>query len=344
MGERIAKCHQGQGLWRILSIGICALILLFLTVSPVYAVDPPDPDTLQVNSARVFKDLVEADDYLLVLYYTIDWTLPTDQPDDAANKTFTVRLMETDQSAVIGNGTIFPFFDSGYGEGCVSIYFAAADAPTWGDPYVIRLEASPSYWADPPLTTYALTASDYSPFTGQDDNEAALKAYLLDVGIDLEFAWNAPGEIVTQSLGSVLAASGEMYFEGAVPGLRTLCPSIFLTQITGPTATPNVWTEAGAEEWHDQWDDTFVEDANDSLDDLFGSASMVWNVVGFVIMLACMIYSYTKFQVARPGMLLGFLPIPILARLGLFSPAFMAVIVFGFIVYLGYTFFWKSAG
>ncbi|MDD5095167.1 MAG: hypothetical protein PHV74_12450 [Dehalococcoidia bacterium] len=290
------------------------------------------------------RDLVEEGDYLLVLHYTIDWDLAEDQPEDPANKTFLIRLMETDQSEVLGIASIYPFFDYGYGEGCAAMYFPADTAPEWNGAYVIRIETSPSYWATPSITTMTLTSNEYSPFEGQSENQTWLKAYIIDLGIELEFAWDAPGELITQSVGIVLAESGEMYFEGAITGLRTLCPSLFLTQVTVPGATPREWTQTKADEYKDQWDGTFVEDANDSLDDLFGSASMMWNLVGMGLMLGCMTVSSTRFQTARPGMLLGFVPIPILARLGLFSPAFMAVIVFMFVIYLGYNFFWKSAG
>lgn len=324
-----------------------ALILIvttaILSVLPTIALaDLAQPDTFTILSARAATDMLEDGDLLIAAHYEIAWDDEGDYPDDRCTQTFICRLMNTTETASLGTATLYSYYNRGYDQGIISLYFSAEDAPTYGEPYVIRLEGNPSYYADAPLMKRIVADSDYYDGTGAEDNDHWMGEWIVDVLLDIEHNWDAYEGLLVA--GNSLNSLGELYVNAAIPGLPAMAPSIYPLEVTAPEFTPGTWDHNKTTEYHDQWDGTIVEDAFDGLGELFGDYQIGTNFFCVGIMLAIMIASFSMFTNARPGLLIGFI-VPVLGvPLGLFMPALLAVITFVFVVYMANQLFLKRAG
>ncbi len=326
---------------------ICTLIAITITFGGqvAFAALTP-PDLLEIKGAWVYRHLIETDDFLVVLHYNIEWTDPLNIPDDPANKTFLVRLMSTDDNEELGVTTPYPFYSSGYYQGIAAIYLPAAEAPTWGQGYVLHLEGNPSKWATPPTIKYTLTSSDYCSFDTTQENHTQLGVQIIESAQDLEVAWDVPGELVyATDVGTVLTLTGETYYLGAVPGLRVMAPSVFALQTLDVDWDYQTHDPTQAEEYEHQYDDTPIGEAIDALGELFGGVSprLITGIFLIIVMLGVMVISSVKYQTSTPGLLAGATVLVLSVPLGIFSMALLAVITFLVILFIGFTFYFKNA-
>jgi len=304
--------------------------------------DLETPDTFTILSARAATNMLEDGDLLITAHYEISWTDSADYPDERCTKAFICRLMNTTETSPLGTANLYSYYNKGYDQGVVSLYFSAADAPTWGEPYVIRLEGNPSYYSDAPLVKRIVAESDYYDGSGAEDNEHWMGEWVIDVLLDIEHNWtNYEGLLVA---GNNLDALGELYINAAVPGAPAMIPCIYPLEVTAPEHTPTTWSHNKTAEYGDQWDGTIVEDAFDGLTSLFGDYRIGTNFLCIGIVIAIMIASFGMFANARPGLVLGFI-VPVLGvPLGLFMPALLAMVTFVFVVYMANQLFLKRAG
>jgi hypothetical protein len=314
---------------------ILALIAGSLLMAvPAYATDPPTPDNLQFESAMVFRHLIEDDDALFVFHFNIHYD--SEQPDEPANHLFTFRLLETDGESQLGAVIPYAYYNAGYDQGCAAFYFPAAEAPTWGSAYILRISGNPEYFSTPPLCSHTLVASEYSQVDTQEENQTLLGNYILDAAADLEINWDTTLLYVTD-LGMVLNSTGEGYFRGAIPGLAAMAPQIFPVQLLSPEYEDPGWTEEQGEAYAARFEDTWV---GESLSRVGEDLHMGWNVITgilvFGVILALGIFCQYKYGTIKPIMIGGIAVMLGGTVMGWIAPAIMAIVTIFFALWLGY--------
>lgn len=202
----------------VIVLGIIIVSLLWAT--PVFAIDPPDLVNT-INNVDAYRNLVETNDQLFIIEYTIDYTA---NPDENITEAFIARIMDgTDE---LGSQAPYAYYDDGYDRGIVAIYFEADDPnlPTWGSSYTVKLEGNPTLtWGG---AGRPITSSTSISWTSSSDQPAALAAKVLYLADQLELAWSVD-LIETSGFGSRLTDYGSSYFSSAIPHLITICPEIF---------------------------------------------------------------------------------------------------------------------
>jgi len=114
------------------------LVATFAVAIPVpVAAAPADPDSITLHTAKVFQNIFEADDILLVVSYDVDYAV---EPDESAADTFQLTIYDTDGTTEIQTRAL-----NYYQYNIHSIYFDAAAAASlvWETEYVIRVWAIP---------------------------------------------------------------------------------------------------------------------------------------------------------------------------------------------------------
>ena len=217
------------------------LMTLVITVPSALGLELPSSMEIPANYVKVFRNLVETGDMLYVFEYNIAFTSDNFSDNISASESFIFRLYDTDNVTVLATATpyAFPFFDTnGYSHGVSGFYFANADTkPAWGSAVKIELYGLPTYFTPAQSCNYTLTASNYTSSTTQEANQTALYNYILLETDRLTKFYDDTGVILqgTSDTGMVLSNYGENYFRGAIPGIQTLCPSLFYIQVYVPT-------------------------------------------------------------------------------------------------------------
>lgn len=219
---------------RIRSILIVFLLAacLILTAIPAYAADYQS-----ILNCKVFHNLLETDDQLYVFHIDVHYDV---LPTPPINKYFHFRLLDVGGIAELASATPYAYYNIGYDESCISFYFDADDAPTWGSAFVFKLSGNPEYHAAPiPEASYTLTAADYTVSTDQEENQDLLGDFTLQIAHSLQTDW---GATMTEysALGEVLTPTGATYMSGAIPNLKYLAPGIFSTQVQQPSPAPTM--------------------------------------------------------------------------------------------------------
>ena len=231
---------------QIKKIGIVLLVLVMafsFLPSNVYAAP-------SIISAYVCHNLIEEDDFLVLVYYNLS---DDPLPEVPADEYYHFRLMDTDGITQIGASTPYPYYSAGYGDGVAAFYFSADDAPIWEQCYTVRIEGNPEYFETPSVTTYVLTLADYSQLDTREENQTLLGQKVIDIAHDIEVSWSISMVTVTD-LGTVLSSTGEAYFRGAVPGIQYLAPSIFSIQTTNPDFDERDWGTDQADDYANRYE------------------------------------------------------------------------------------------
>lgn len=345
MGECITG-ERNKNRRRITAAAACCAILITLFTPTSARADIVDADTMSIASVRVFHNLVETGDFLIVFHYKLSWTDPNNQPDTPIDKNFIFRLTDTAETTIYGISVPYPYVYNGYGEGCASMYFSAEDAPTWANSYILRFEENIGQDPSPKIVRHTVSGDSYSPFTTTADNQKWLRDYIIDIALELEAAWGVPAGLI--SLSNYLTAAGETYFGNAIPGLRMLCPNIYSIQYHNPDVSEEDWTQSQANTYANQWaNTTWLANSLNGLSDLFGGA-VGWQVITAilcaVVSLGLIVFSYIRLESAKPGLLMGSMPLIAGSMLGFFPLALLGLIAFGAAIFIVYTFFLKRAG
>ena len=331
--------------WAKASCGaLLAILILALFPIPVAAAIT-DPDVMEVDEVCITRHLYETDDMLLTFHYAISWTLPENQPEEPASETFIFRLMDQDETEILGYAIPYPYVYNGYGEGVGSMYWDAVTAPTWGINYILWLMENPGLDPNPEVVKRSVTSDNYCPLTTKEENQSYLRDYLIDIALDLELAWGVePGSLIGDN--NYLTAAGETYFQGAIPGLRIFCPDIFAIKEVVPQVDEKEWTLAQQTAAEQQWEGTWVQDSLEGLSELFGGGvgwSTITGIGCVILFLVILVFSHMKFKNTKPGLLLGILPVLGGAVLGFIPYVIVGLTCFGGIMFLAYTFWFKGA-
>jgi hypothetical protein len=329
---------MGRQIKRLQSIAAAVIIALTLTVwisLPVYASDPPAPSNLQLETVRVYHNLLEDDDFLLVAHYNIHYN--SGQPSTPANKLFIFRLLDTNGVDYLGSVVPYASHNSGYDQGVFSLYFSATDAPTWEDPFVLKISGNPEYYASPPVVNYFMVTSDYCQMDTTAENQTMLGTYIIGVAHLLETNWSTTLTYMGD-LGSILNSIGESYFRGAITGLTAFAPQVFAVQITNPDYTEGSFTEAQAHTYENRFANTWV---GEGLVNAATQLHIKWNVItglgALILIVLAAWFCQKKYETTKPalggapylllgGGVLGFISWAIIAIVGVFCALFLGYV------------------
>jgi len=243
---------------RLFSILTIAILWLLLVVSPALAAIA-SPDDLQINSVYVYQHCIETNDQLYLVNYFIDYDpdadpATDDNPDENITEAFLCRFMDgADELKAIAP---YAYYDEGYDEGIIAIYFSASDPdlPVWEGAYTIELTGNPTldWGGDPPSTSVSV----FDLWSGSDsiaETRDELAARILYIADQLESAWGV-NMVDSTGTGAYLSEYGEAYFTNAISDIQVMAPKAF----AGGTTSP---------EWeHKELPATYAEERATSLD------------------------------------------------------------------------------
>lgn len=324
---------------------IFVAMLALLPASAAAVIPQPDSDP-QILTHDVYRNLLEPGDFLVVVEYNIPYASP---PTTSAGDTYILRMMSVDGLTQLGSNIPYPYNDFGYNYGVTSIYFTAAQVTslglTWEAAYILRLEGNPlQFAAAPPLAIYALAAGDYDPSTTADGSRAALATKVIAIAEVLQAQW-AITLLTSGPSAPVLNSTGAQYFGLAIRSLVNMAPQAFSSLIVQPIAT--IFPTPTGTPFAIGIGQTFTD--NDAIGkgrsalsvfffgdtDSQNTVATMLTIIGYI---AAIVVSYMKFGTATPGILIGFLLMPVGVYLGMpfammFIPAFIAALYGGYVIY-----------
>lgn len=321
-------------------LGLVVILLGFIlvnisNVSKVYAID--DPDSISIESVKIFRNFTEENDQLWIVEYNIGYeTNPSEHPSLA-------------YYAGIGDGTSILYNKAvqSYGYNFISMYLTADQALTWEGSYFIHLSGNLGLFVSLTLgvnqTLIAVNSSDWDTNTDTDDVREAVGVHVLNVVNNVEVYTG--NDYITE--GGLLSTSGGDLVEGTVPNGREYFPEIFsIVQVNLPAPTPTYTQnfQATLEANRGERLDT----ALDQLGSTFLGASDKGEIVGTIgflliaITILGTIYATTK---NSNGALLATLPLLYVGNVIGVIPLALMFTAFTFIVVLfGLTFILSRAG
>ncbi len=237
---------------RILATVLCLAILVPLVSLPAFA-QVEEPDTLEILQVEVYRNTIEIGDQLYLIRYNIDYTA---NPDEKVSDTFWFRLMNG--ATELATVTAVPYFEDGYAEGIVTIYFNATDAPAWNGAYTVELTGNPTLqWMS--TETFSAMASaqayDATAVTFRDETTES-NSTVVD---DMELLPAAP-------------ASGDAYYFGGDSLYNSLRVNIGQQ---GNYNAQHSWT---------YWNGTNWDDLTITLDEVLGFEAVVgWRFLQFTL-------------------------------------------------------------
>lgn len=275
---------------RIFLLSIFVTALFFVVVPPGRALaDQANPDSVPTMTANVYRNLLETGDQLYIFYANIPYGTV---PDALVTEAFLWNLIDTDGSTVIGSAIGTAFNDSGYGYNVYSMYFSAADAPTWNQAYTARLSGNPTIFDTPPIYNFELDSGDFSALTATASVQDELALRILVIAEDLYNRWGLTALntlILAQETGTVLSLRGETFFRGAIFGLQAMAPSVFQIGVGTITATDREWDTAYTENISTQHAGTFVETAQTAGADMFNKGYDLLSIIFMSVLVVAVV-------------------------------------------------------
>ncbi len=203
--------------------------MLLVVATPVYAIE--NPDSISVESIRVFEGLWETGDMLFVVEYKVMFA---SDPEEDPQDTFSLGIWN--ESLVKGPDRPLDYYDHNFS----SIYLTAAQVTSFGyaldDELKVRVYGNPAYF--PVLTegvnmsTTTLSSQWINAGSLEDTREYLALWSIILAGV-LEDSWG----LTLLTSGGRLNAAGMVKFKEAIPGLDTICPEIFQVSSSYPDYT-----------------------------------------------------------------------------------------------------------
>ncbi len=324
---------MGRRIPRILGIMALGVLPFVMVAVPVVAADPEEPTTVSLEGIVIFHDLITDGDFLAVVPYDISFGTA---PDDGIDKTFIFRLLSPDGSTENGTAIAKPAYDKGYGPGVVSFYFS--EGMVLDESYIFRVQENPTHYPTPEYWDFLIGSSDYSSAA---DQAAALKAKVIDVATALTPTFGVALLEKSEVGTTVLSTDGTLYFINAIPGLPTMCPSLFSVQLENPDYTKRSWSFAFAEALKTKYSDTFIGDFMTGFAGLFDmQTTAAMNILSIILFLGLTMLSVGKFKASMLAaltdgytlllllMLMGFADMVMVGTIGFLSSTLGGVILF----------------
>ncbi len=320
---------------------LMAMLLVALLPKQAFAI--ANPDLLQIVSIRAYNNILEATDMLFMVFYRIDYTSP---PTERASEAFLARFM--DGAIELQSTTPYAFVNDGYSSGIVSFYFDAeaviAGSLVWEDPYTVRLQGSPSFFATPPIVN-----SGSIEWTSPLVTKTRFKEHVIDVARDLEVVWAAyttPDIIMVQSTpdGILLTLVAEDYFVNSIPDIRIIAPELFSSRTVSPDFVEREFDTTYADDLRTFWDGTSFAENFDTWAALLNMNRMLLTtfiLLGFNLLIAYIAFVMTKSPAFTP--LTVALIFPIGAYLGMTDMILAALMAAASAVAVSYILFLRRA-
>jgi hypothetical protein len=222
---------------RILAVfGVVVLSFCLFSI-PAYALTTPDSTVLDYTHA--YQNVVESGDMGFIISYHVNYaTLPT----EPASSTIIIRIL--DGVTELSNTQPYAYYARGYQGGIAWLYFSAADVAAKGMVWANVLTYTVGLIGNPFLTWAGGAPSITSPVTSKvttatvAETKPLIASEILATGLRLGGEWSAQ-LVVNKGYGQFLSdvtisttANGEAYFPYAIPNLRNIAPSVFLSQST----------------------------------------------------------------------------------------------------------------
>lgn len=278
--------------------------LLIAFTTPVLAID--NPDTFEVNGVWVYQNVLEDDDQLYVIDYTIAYAV---EPTEKADEAFFIRLM--DDGTELATVYPYPYENDGYVRGVVSIYFTAASAPVWESNYSVEIRGNPfmSWSGDTPYVSVG--TFNLWQDTEMDTTRNILASRILWLAQELTADWDASYDLFsTYSVGVFLSDYGVEYFSYVIENLSTIAPNCLADRTIVPELQDKDYTQ--------DYSDDLVDDITDTPLDLtdIGSAwglsrGQATGIFYYIIVFVFLIVLTRRLQSYKPLVLVS-IPLVIL--------------------------------
>lgn len=283
-----------------LIISVVLSVVFFIPAISVYAYELPN--SVSFKEVIGSRNLVENGDMLIAFHYRVFYNDEDDIPDTQAYNIYTFTLFDTDGSTVLATQSPYVFFENGFQEGISGFYFSAADAPTYGSAYILRISAVPGAFSPQPNPiNYTITSSDYTDSDDQETNQAVLGAWLAVEVKELEDIFNVTliGEM---EYGDVLNSTAEVYLRGCIRGIQAMAPDIFFMQFDAPDWTTTEWSTNQTDAYAGRYTSTIIGNAATGLGDLLGiGGTLAFGSIFIVIGVILIINARRKYQSPAPG-------------------------------------------
>lgn len=251
------KRISGSRLFKAVMIALA--LFLMLPSSAAFAI--AFPDTRIVNSIEAYQSVLETNDQLYLVTFTLEYGT---NPTENANEAFLLRL--SDNGTEIAAVSPLAFYNSGYSQGVVSFYFDSSDAdlPAWSTANIsVQLIGNPALSWDggiPPEIANN-TVDSYTVGSATISARIRVLATTLESIYGLDMIEPVQDELL-------LTDNGESYFEQVIENLRTIAPSLFSTATSAPEFTERTFTQTGATAAEARW-------IGDPIFDLTAFANMI---------------------------------------------------------------------
>lgn len=304
----------------LISVFVFILLAVLIPAQVAYAAD--DPDDVSLDNIIIFNSLIVEDDFLAYVPYTISFTEP---PDEGIDKTFIFRMISENGTTEYGVNIATAQYNSGYGSGIVSFYIDTGMSFT--EDYIFRVQENPAYYDEPQYWDFQINDSNFSTAT---DQEAALRAKIIDSATSLSIEYEVSLLSRSEAGQTVLSTYGELYFLEAIPGLQVMCNSIFELKTEDPDFTKRTWSTTFADALKTKYEDTFIEDFMTGFAGLFSiETSPAMNFLSAILFIALIFLSVWKFKGTTTSALLdGYALLELLMLMGFFSMIWAGFIAF----------------
>ncbi len=316
---------------RLVVVLLLAFLLGSLALSfavPVSAVN--NPDSISVESVRVFQNLWEANDQLYVIEYK---DMYDTTPVEKASDTFLAAIYD---GVTLKRSRPLVYYD----HNIISIYCTATEALVWGESYQVKIMGNPSYFVlseDVNCDTFTLSPVHWIEGSGSTE-VGYLETWITDLADTLEISWGGGIDLLTTN--DKLTEEGAVTFETAIPGLVQICPDIYEVRVSVYTNPDGTFTKTLSTELAGNVGDR-LQNALDKLGDWIGVPAEVAGGVAFGILffiLAGRIFVATHnpaaaIVLAMPFIIIGNL-IGLIPLAATFIAVFLVIILFGIVFIL----------
>lgn len=324
-------------------VALCAIVILFILLPSSVLADPAQPDSLTIRDVKVFHNLIETGDFLAVVAFDIDYTVP---PDEPARTYFLFRFID-DGGEDIGQQLPASFGENGYYYGITAFYFTSSPCPSWQGLHQIQLEGNPTQWDTlPSESTWNLSAGDYSTSSSSTANRDELESWLILAMQDIETNWNVPGELLQSTTNGIqLTVNGQVYINQAISGCAFLAPGIFTISST-PASYPDDtdWGNRG-DDLETGYSGSRLDDFKEAIGSLFGGIDyrIVFGVIILILAGVLMGVSFARWGETEASY--SIIPILLLysAKLTLFPWELYGLCAFAAAIYIVYSKVIKTA-
>jgi len=216
---------------RISNSILISLLLLLLLAVPVFAIS--NPNSISLNTSKVFQNIFVNGDVLFIGEHNVDYAT---SPNESADEAFQFQMKSADDTTIIRTKGI-----TDYQWSLTSHYFTPSQVTssniTWGSLYVTRIIGDPILFPVPvegtTQATKTLTSTDWN-IDGSITSKELLRLYLLQVARRIE---NDSGQTLLFSDyngNKVLNSTGRAIFLAALPNIDTVIPTLFQTFASNP--------------------------------------------------------------------------------------------------------------